>query len=290
MIGQNTYYLIVRRIDMESSIEDIEFIASSTHRVGVLDALAEGGTDRDGLRSRTGASSPTMGRVLRDFEERRWIERIGRSYTLTPLGAFVAEEFAKLRDSMETERRLRAVWEWLPREMEGFSVDLFADAVIAYPGPGYPYEPVERVVQLVQETDALCGFGSTVFKSIANETVCHAILDGMEYEYVYPPEVLAATVAWDRDLVQRAAARDHCTVYVHDDLPDKKRCGFGIFDHRVGICCHDAESRALRAWIDTDAPEAREWILSVYEQYRDAAQLADESHMDMPVPEQIAVL
>lgn len=274
---------------MGSSIEDIEFVASSKHRVGVLEALAERGCDRDELRSWTGASSPTMGRVLGDYEDRRWIERIGPTYELTPLGEFVAERFADLRDAMETERKLRDVWLWLPREMDGFSVELFADAVIAYPGPGYPYEPVERVIELVEESDSMCGLGTTVFKSIANEAVCLAVLDGMAFEYVYPPDVLAATVAWAPEMVERAASRDHCTVLVHDDLPDRTRCGIGIFDHRVGICCHDADSRALLAWIDTDAPEAREWAFSIFERYRQEARPADEATMQTPVPEQFTV-
>ena len=274
---------------MESAIKDIEFIASSKHRVGVLAALAGQGRDRDDLRAATGASSPTMGRVLGDFEDRRWIERRGRTYELTPLGEYVAERFAELRDAMETERRLRDVWRWLPREMEGFSVELFADAVIAYPGPGYPYEPVERVIQLVEESDSMCGLGTTVFKSIANEAVCLAVLDGMTFEYVYPPDVLAATVAWDPEMMARAAARDHCSVLVHDDLPDRTRCGIGIFDHRVGICCHDPKSRALEAWIDTDAPEAREWALSIFERYRREARPADETAMATPVPEGFTV-
>lgn len=72
----------------------------------------------------TGASSPTIGRILSDFADRRWTTRTGRTYELTPLGAFVAERFGDLRDAMETERRLRDVWRLLPREMEGFTVDL----------------------------------------------------------------------------------------------------------------------------------------------------------------------
>lgn len=85
--GRTRQRIIVamRILDMDSSIEDIEFIASSKHRVGVLDALAEGRCDRDDLRSATRASSPTMGRVLGDFGDRRWIERIGATYELTPL-------------------------------------------------------------------------------------------------------------------------------------------------------------------------------------------------------------
>lgn len=74
--------------------------------------------------------------------------------------------------------------------MEGFSVDLFADAVVSYPGPGYPYEPVERVTHLVEETETMRAFGTTEFKSINPDTVCQAVLDGMEYECIYSPDVL----------------------------------------------------------------------------------------------------
>ncbi|MDG5761055.1 transcriptional regulator [Natronococcus sp. A-GB1] len=274
---------------MGSPIEEIEFIASSTHRVGVLDALAERGCDRADLRSRTGAHASTVGRVLGDFEERRWIERNGATYELTPLGEFVAERFGRLRDAMEAELKLRDVWRWLPREMEEFSAELFADAVVSYPGPGYPYEPVDRVVQLVDESESVHALGATVFKSVANEAFCRAVEDGTEIEIVYSPAVLAATVAWDPDRFEEVAARDHCTVLVHDDLPDRTRCGIDIFDDRVGICCHDTETRALRAWVDSDAPEARSWARTVFERYREEARPVDEDVLETPVPEQFTV-
>jgi len=41
---------------MGSSIEDIEFLASSDHRAGVHDALADRPRDRNDLREATGAS------------------------------------------------------------------------------------------------------------------------------------------------------------------------------------------------------------------------------------------
>ena len=270
---------------MASPIEEIEFISSSTHRVGVLALLSERGYDRADLQSMTGAHASTIGRVLGDFEERRWIERTGPTYELTPLGEYVAEQFADLHEAMATEAKLRDVWQWLPREMEGFSAELFADAVVSYPDPGYPYEPVDRVVQLVEESDSVRALGATVFKSVANEAFCRAALDGTRVEVVYPPDVLAATVAWNPHRFEEVTARDHCTVLVHDDLPDRTRCGIDIFDDRVGICCHDTETRALRAWVDTNAPEARKWALSVYERYREEARPADEDALDTPVPE-----
>ena len=49
---------------MTAAVESIEFLVRSAHRVGVLEALADGSLDRRELCELTGASSPTIGRVL----------------------------------------------------------------------------------------------------------------------------------------------------------------------------------------------------------------------------------
>lgn len=266
---------------MDAAIEEIDFLARSSHRVGVIEELARGARDRRELRAATAASSPTMSRVLADFEAREWVVRDGPTYELTPLGEFVADRFLELRDAMDIERTLRDVWQWLPREMEGFSIDLFADAVVSYPGPGYPYEPIERLTHLIEGTTRLRGFDSIVFKSINNETVCRAVLDGMELEYVYSPTALEGTLVWNPDRIREAASREHCRIYVHDALPDGNRCGLGIVDDRVGICCHDPETGALTAVIDTDAPAAREWAIATFERVRREATLVEPQAIEV---------
>ncbi|WP_435344830.1 helix-turn-helix transcriptional regulator [Haloarchaeobius sp. HRN-SO-5] len=269
---------------MGVALEEIDFLARSNHRVGVMEELVDGARERRALLAATGASTPTMSRVLSDLEDRRWVARDGPVYALTPLGEFVTERFLELRDAMDIERKLRDVWQWLPREMEGFSVDLFTDAVVSYPGPGYPYEPIERLTHLIRGTTRLRGFDSIVFKSLNNETVCQAVVDGMELEYVYSPTALEQTLAWNPERVVEAASREHCTVYVHDDLPDRSRCGLGIVDDRAGICCHDVETGALTAVIDTDAPAAREWAISTFERVRDEARPVEPRALEKLVP------
>ena len=262
--------------DASEPLDEIEFLARSDHRVEVLDALAETPCDRNDLRAATAASSPTIGRILGDFEERRWIARDGRTYELTQLGEFVTERFMDLRKAMETERKLRDVVPWLPREMEGFTIDLFDDATVSYPGPGYPYQPVERVTQLIEDTGSMRGFGTTVVKSSNLAAACRAILDGMEFEFVYSPDVLETIEAWNPEKIAEADACENCTTFVHDSLPDSDWCGLGIYDERVGICCHDTETGTLKAVVDTGSPAALAWAESVYERYRREARLLDD--------------
>lgn len=260
---------------MVKALGEIEFLARSSHRVGAIEELMDGPRERTELRTSIGASAPTMSRILTELADRQWIARDGPTYELTRLGEFVAERFLDLRDSMEIEAKLRDVWEWLPQEMDGFSADLFADAVVSYPGPRYPYEPVERLSQLIEGTEQLRGFDSIVYKSINNEMMCQAVMDGMELEFVFSPNALEGTFAWNPERVTEAASRDNCTVLVHDELPDGNRCGLGISDDRACICCHDAETGALTAIVDTDAPAAREWAIATFERVREEARLVE---------------
>lgn len=271
-------------------MQAIEFLARSEHRVPALEALAEERRDRRDLREATGASDPTVGRVLRDLEDRSWIARDGPRYELTPLGEFVTERFVELRSGMETCETLREVWRWLPREMEGFDVESFDDLVVSYPGPSYPYTPVERVSHLLESTDSIRGLGTTIYKSGNLEVFCRRVLEGMEMEYIYSLPVLRAIVDWNPDLTARALERDNCTVFLHDGLPDSDRCGLNIMDDCVGICGHDPETAQLEAVIDTKSPEAREWADAVYERHRREARpfevrelLTDGSRRESPL-------
>ena len=260
---------------MDPAVADIEFLARSEHRIAALESLTGGRRDRQDLYAVTGASNPTIGRLVGDLTDRRWIARDGPYYELTPLGAFVVDRFLELREGMVVSQKLRDVWRWLPHEMEGFSVEYFADVVVSYPGPDYPYRPIERVTRLIETTDSIRGFGTTVYKSGNLEAFCRRTIDGMEVEYIDSLPVLRAIVAWNPELTARAFGRENCTVLLHDDLPDADRCGLNIMDDHTGICGHTPETAQIEAVIDTESPEARDWAEAVYEKYRSEARPFD---------------
>lgn len=264
-------------VRMNSALDDIEFLVSSKHRVGVLQELAEQPCDRNDLRNATGASSPTMGRILSDFEDRHWAEREGRTYRLTGMGEFVADQLDGFLDAMSVERGLRDVSPWLPYELDGFTVELLTDAVISYPGPGYPYTPLERHVELMEKTETIRGFGMVLLKASVVEAVFDSVFEGVELEMIYPPEVFEAMLAWDPGTVTEAVNLDHHTVYLHEDLPNSEWCGICLTDERLSICCYEPESGMLRSLVDTDDQRACAWGESIIDQYRAEAHPLDRA-------------
>lgn len=58
-------------------------------------------------------------------------------------------------------------------------------------------------------------------------------------------------------------ASGNLTIRLRDALP----FGLALFDDRVGVAVRDAETGALRSFVDTDSPAAREWAEAVYGRY-----------------------
>ena len=261
---------------MDATPDDIEFLVTSDHRVAVLDTLATGPSDRDELRSVTGASSPTMSRILTAFENRSWIERDGKTYQLTGLGEFVADRLSEFVDAMTIEHQLRDVWHLLPHDFDEFGAELFTDVDVTYPGPGYPDRPTERRLELITESSTWRGVGVAMLGLRTLATSFDRFLDEQDEfqcEYIYPPDVFDELLSWgDTEAIMEAADSDSYTVLLHEDLPTDDRYEICLFDDCVTICCYDHEKGGLQALIETTSSDMRTWAESYYEQLCKEAQ------------------
>lgn len=65
---------------MDPPLEDIDFLARSQHRVGVLAVLTEGSYDRRDLQNITGASASTISHVLGDLVRIHWSRFVTASF------------------------------------------------------------------------------------------------------------------------------------------------------------------------------------------------------------------
>ncbi|MDL5362228.1 winged helix-turn-helix domain-containing protein [Halalkalicoccus sp. NIPERK01] len=249
-----------------SPIDDIAYLARSDHRVPMLVALTVRPRSRAELWEMTGVSSSTIRRTLREFEDRRWIRRNGYQYEATRLGAYAASAMANLIERLETERKLRDVWHWLPGEDSGFTIDMCADAVVTVADADDPYRPVSRFASLLEGTDRFrfVGFDVALFEP-CKEELCRRVTDGMRTEIIDPPRVANYIRSTCPELFSETLASGNLTVRLHDELPPY---GVGLFDRRIAISGYDPDGVTVRVLIDTDDPGAREWANSVYESYR----------------------
>jgi predicted transcriptional regulator len=250
------------------TLDDIRFLVDSANRVEALGALREGPRDRDDLEATTGASAPTVGRILGDFEERGWVVREGHEYELTKPGTYVADHFANFIDRMNTERGLRDVWQWLPSEENGFTLEMVAEADVTVVEPGDPYAPANRCASLYRETETLRGFDAALTAPHHFEELYHQIVDGMDTEVIFPPSVSENIASTYPEKAGEVLESDSFTLWLHDSLPLYRVL---VFDDRVGIGGYDSDSGVLQVYVDTDAPEARDWAESTFESYRRGA-------------------
>lgn len=249
-----------------SPLDDIEFLARSDHRTTSLAALAQRPQTRADLMELTGASASTIGRTLREFEQRRWIRKDGHRFEATELGAFVATGMEALIERTETEQRLRHVWQWLPTEASGFTIEMASDAVVTESRADTPYEPVNRFVTLLQVTDSFrfVGYDVALLEPCKDE-LAERILDGMRTEIIDPPSVARYILSTYREHCAEPLESGHLRVRLHDDLP---ACGIAIFDDRIAISAYNPDSGTVQALLDTDDPDARAWAERTYEAYR----------------------
>lgn len=254
---------------MESALAEIEFLALSSNRIASLEALAEEPHSRRELADVTGASQPTLGRILRDFEGRRWIDRSEGGYEATATGRMVADGMTDMLAIMETEAKLRPVIEWLPAESMAFDLGRLRDATITVPSRTRPSAPVKRVTGMLREAEDVRAC-SHAFNEGSLEAVRERVTDGTQtFEGVFSRTAIEALAEDDllrtglRELVvsENAAIRSY---------PEEIPIAITVLDGRVYLMVRDDDG-VLQASIDSDDPEVLSWARSVHEGYWEAA-------------------
>lgn len=254
---------------MESALEEIEFLALSSNRVEVLRLLAAEPHSRGDLATETGASQATLGRIIADFEERSWIRRTGGEYVATATGRIVADGFTDLLDSLETERKLRDIVEYLPTDAMEFDLRHLADATITVPSQTRPNAPVQRLLDLLRDAEVVRTF-SHAFNDQTIRVVQERVSAGdQQFSGVFSPGAIDALAADDRLRTQLESllAEPAASVRVRSDgVP----LAVMIADDVVHLLLRD-DSGVLQASLDTTAPAVREWAIERFDTYWESA-------------------
>ncbi|MFC7157301.1 helix-turn-helix transcriptional regulator [Halomarina halobia] len=250
---------------MESTLEEIEFLALSRNRVDVLALLAERPRTRRELVELTGASQPTLGRILGDFEDRAWVVREGGEYAVTATGRLVATGFGDLIEIMETERRLRTIVRWLPTDALTFDLRHLSAATITVPSQVRPNAPVTRALDLLRDAAEVSIF-SYAFNEQSLDVVRERTATGEQrFRGVFSASAIDALADDDqlrrrlRDLLTSEGAEIRIT---DEEIP----LAATVADGSVHLFLRDG-SGVLRASIDTDDATVRSWAEESFERY-----------------------
>jgi predicted transcriptional regulator len=252
-------------------VEELAFLARSPHRIQLLTQLSREERTRRDLQEATGISQPTLGRILSDFERRKWISNNHNgAYNLTPLGELLADEVSDVLDALETIDRLTSLAEHLPFEQLEFDLNHLTDSTITTPTSADPLAHMRRF-------DELAGHATTVemFSNVISCTPAHEPSDA-DKEFLADVDELVVTEDALRTDLEDSDLREWIYRRIEDgDLSLYRYEGsadflFGIFDERVGIAPIDDTGMPC-GLIEAEADPIRTWIMDTFEEYRETA-------------------
>ncbi|WP_411966866.1 helix-turn-helix transcriptional regulator [Haloferax sp. YSSS75] len=237
----------------------------------LLEVLLDGPLDRRGIEDHLDVSKATSHRFTQWLETTGLGERIDHRLQLTGRGEAVAEELLRFEANVRTARRLTPLLDVICDDHDEFLVEPFVDATVTIADPEDPYRPVERFIELVQESRTFRGFNTTHMAPLVLGEFHQQMFGETETEIIYLPTIVEKLFETYPERAREAIERGHLTLRTRDDLP----YGLALFDERVGIGGYDASTGLMQVFVDTDAPIARQWGERVYDSIR-----ADSESLD----------
>lgn len=244
-------------------LEEAAFLARSENRIEVLSALVERPLTRRELGAELAASQPTLGRVLNDLADRNWVAYDGERYAATATGELVEGGITDLRERLATEARLRDVVAYLPTGTFDFDLRHLGGATVTTPTATRPNAPVERMLELLRETDearllshAFNGSKLGLLADRAGEMRVRGVFEQGAIDAVAADPTLKARL---RTLLDAEGVEIRVT---DEPVP----AAVEVTDRRTHLLCRDEEG-VVRAAVDTDDETVRAWAEALHERY-----------------------
>lgn len=263
---------------MADPFEEISFLTRSENRVEVLGTLSEDVYTERELVDKTGISKVTVGRITEDFLDRGWIRETEEGYEATRLGDLLAEDYARLSDSMDLACRLGPVRGALPLDEMDFDLRHLVGARVSDPETFDSLQAVDRWIQLLRESNSFLGIAAEMNASEAVGRSFHEEVTGSDMEFgavvsrAYYEEVNShpEMARYLRETMEAGGE-----LYLASEVEDFDFI-VAAYDEAAAIVGFD-DTGNVRAGIETNAGPFRDWIIDTYESYREnATQLTPE--------------
>lgn len=256
---------------MPSPDERVRFLAASSNRATLLEALEDGPLQPAELSNRLSLSRSATQRNLRELTEHGWVRRVEGGYSATVGGRLVCAAYGELTDTVRLVSEYGESLEPLADAGLGLSPAALDDASVTTATENDPHAPLRHYVERIQALDLDRFRGITpVVSPLFNEAHEAVLAEGVDAELVLDAAALSASKTDYGMEFDAAVSADGLTLYVH---PDSLSFGLSITDERVFLGTYeDGQIVACFEWTD---PEIRAEALSAYESYRGAAREVD---------------
>lgn len=255
-----------------AALSDPDGFLELIRRAPMLEALRDGPLDRAELEGRLDISRATSHRFTKSLGNRGLIERIDGEFELTEVGDAVTDAVLDFKTEVTTAFWLAPVLEAASDTVPRVPLEAFADATFTSAERGDPHGPMVRYISLVRETTTLRGFDTWAIAPTYMGEIQNRILDGMETKLIDPVPVVEDVMDNYPERCVEVCVSGYLTIRLHESLP----FGLAIFDDRIGVAVNDPSTGSLKALVDTDTPEARQWAEAVYEAYEAESVLLED--------------
>lgn len=257
------------------ALADIAYLARSEHRVTVLEALSTRAVPRRELGERTETSRTTLGRILKEFQDRGWAERTpDGNYAATAAGEHLAAQFGPLVGSVETLQAFEDVIGLVPADELAIGpsgevtigLHHFSDASVRRPAGNQPLNVSSYLTELVREATTFSALVFVAAPKSMNDAIREGILsDRLTHEGVYAgglvdhlrdhPEKGPDAEDLDADNLQLYRYREH--------IP----CQLFVFDETVVVENSQVDGIESGTYLETRNEAVRAWALEVIDRY-----------------------
>lgn len=248
----------------ESALDVVGFLARSSSRLTVLDAICESPRTRQELADMTDASRATLSRILAELEDREWVEGSNHRYDATQRGTRIVEAFTRFLANVAAAEALNDAMRWLPIDEFEFDLACLGDATVISADWDDPTKSIHHVAELVRNAEhaRIVGPGATreVAATIRTLTVeregtFEGVIDARAVETIREDEIL-------RKYLQTILESGRASVDRHEsDLPFFV---VAIVDDTVLICGSEDRGPAHQA-VETNDDRVLTWAESYVE-------------------------
>ncbi|SIS04550.1 helix-turn-helix transcriptional regulator [Natronorubrum thiooxidans] len=259
-----TQQYLGQRLDAADDRVDTNLLGDIVRHRPVLEALRAEPLDRREIEERLDVSRATSHRFTQWLDEQGFVKKVDSRFRLTGQGEAIADEVLRFEANVRTVHRLAPLLDTICEDHQEFVLEPFLDARVTLAEPDDPYQPVERFISLLSESEAFHGFNTTHMAPLVLGGFHTQIFEETDTEIIYLPHIAEKLFETYPERAQEAIDRGHLTLRTRDDLP----YGLAIFDEHVGIGGYDETTGLMQVFVDTDASIACEWADRVYASVR----------------------